>query len=75
MKALKFLALSLAFSISLGAVGLAGQIPTVAPSGLPCETVGEIQFICGLISPEDLAVVPGSEWVVASGNGSVPRFV
>ena len=74
MKALKFLALSFAFSIPLGAVGLAGQIPTVAPGGLPCETVGEIQFICDLISPEDLAVVPGSEWVIASGNRAGGRI-
>ena len=33
-----------------------------------CAPVGEIQFICDLISPEDLAVLPGSEWVIASGN-------
>ena len=33
----------------------------------PCEPVGEIQFICDLISPEDLAILPGSEWVIASG--------
>ena len=33
-----------------------------------CAPVGEIQFICNLISPEDLAVLPGEEWVIASGN-------
>ncbi len=33
-----------------------------------CAPVGEIQFICDLISPEDLAVLPGEEWVIASGN-------
>ena len=33
-----------------------------------CEAVGEIQFICGVISPEDLAIVPGAEWVIASGD-------
>ena len=33
-----------------------------------CEPVGEIRFICDLIGPEDLAVVPGEEWVIASGN-------
>ena len=32
-----------------------------------CAPVGEIQFICNLISPEDLAVLPGEEWVIASG--------
>ena len=33
-----------------------------------CDAVGEIQFICDVISPEDFAVVPGSEWVIASGD-------
>ena len=33
-----------------------------------CEAVGKIQFICGVISPEDLAVVPAVEWVIASGD-------
>jgi hypothetical protein len=34
----------------------------------PCTPVGEVEFICGLISAEDLAILPGSEWVIASGN-------
>ena len=33
-----------------------------------CAPVGNIRFICDLISPEDLAVIPGEEWVIASGN-------
>lgn len=39
-----------------------------AVGAAPCEPVGEIRFICDLISPEDLAVVPGSEWIITSGN-------
>ena len=57
MKTLQLLSLSVAV---LG--GIAG------PSAAACEAVGEIQFICGVIGPEDLAIVPGSEWVIASGN-------
>ena len=34
----------------------------------PCTPLGEIRFVCGLVSAEDLAVLPGSEWVIASGN-------
>ena len=30
--------------------------------------MGDIKFICNLISPEDLAVIPDSEWLIASGN-------
>ena len=68
MQSMQRLALSCAVFLPLGVATAAGQAPTVAPEGLPCEPVGEIRFICDLISPEDLAVVPGSEWVIASGN-------
>ena len=74
MHTTRTLAWSLACSLLLGVIGVAGQNPTVAPAGLPCDRVGEIQFICDLISPEDLAVVPGSEWVIASGNRAGGRI-
>ena len=35
---------------------------------IPCKPVGEVQFVCDLISAEDLAILPGSEWVITSGN-------
>ncbi len=57
MKTLQLLSLSVAV---LGGI--------VGPSAAACEAVGEIQFICGVIGPEDLAIVPGSEWVIASGD-------
>ncbi len=57
MSTLKLLSLSVALVL-----GIAG------PSAAVCEAVGEIQFICDVIGPEDLAIVPGSEWVIASGN-------
>lgn len=41
-------------------------VEVVPPAG--CAPVGNIRFICNLISPEDLAVIPGEEWVIASGN-------
>jgi len=65
VKKLKCLGFSLSAYLFLAS---AGQNETVAPAGIPCESVGRIQFICNLISPEDLAVLPGSEWVIASGN-------
>lgn len=37
-------------------------------SAQPCQPVEDIRFICDVISPEDLAVVPDSDWVIASGN-------
>jgi hypothetical protein len=45
------------------------QVPGYATVGAaPCKPVGAIQFICTLVSPEDLAIIPASEWVIASGN-------
>src|SRR5262245_51752711 len=38
---------------------------TQQPSG--CEPAGNVRFICGVPSPEDLVPVPRSNWVVASG--------
>jgi hypothetical protein len=32
-----------------------------------CEPDGEVQFLCGPVSPEDLAALPDSPWVIASG--------
>jgi hypothetical protein len=37
------------------------------PARAACEADGKAEFICGLKSPEDLAHVPGSEWVIVSG--------
>jgi hypothetical protein len=39
-----------------------------------CETIGNVRFICDQLGPEDLAVVPGSEWVLSSrmvANGAI----
>jgi len=40
----------------------------------PCNPAGNVQFVCGQEAPEDLVVLPGSEWVFASdfgGNGGI----
>jgi len=33
-----------------------------------CDPIGNIHFICDVQAPEDFAIVPGSEWVLTSGN-------
>jgi hypothetical protein len=33
-----------------------------------CDPIGNIKFICGPISPEDLAVIPGDDWLIVSGD-------
>jgi hypothetical protein len=74
------LSLSLAFALGCNApepTAAPDPAPTAAPSVAPgyaavgvtpCNPVGDIRFVCNLISAEDLAVLPGSEWVIASGN-------
>jgi len=47
------------------ATSIRAQAPP-APAATPCNTVTAIQLICGQDAPEDLVVVPGSQWVVAS---------
>src|SRR5438477_7956090 len=39
-----------------------------------CEAIGNVRFICDQQGPEDLAAVPGSDWVLSSGmaaNGAI----
>jgi hypothetical protein len=57
--------LSLLLMFAAPAAGL--QAPPAAP--VPCTPSGNIQFICNQEAPEDLVVVPGSEWVIASDYG------
>ena len=59
VRLLRFVGVSVAVSLSLG---------IAQRSAATCEAVGEVHFICGVISPEDLAIVPGAEWIIASGD-------
>src|SRR5205085_7756853 len=43
------------------------------PAPAPCNPAGT-EYVCGQQAPEDLVVVPGGEWIVASsfaGNGGI----
>ena len=67
--------------VALAAVGCGGAGPEPEPAAdavpeppqfavtgeHPCDPVGDVRFICGLVSPEDVAVVPGGEWAFVSG--------
>ena len=35
-----------------------------------CDASGNVQFVCGLVGPEDLVVVPGGQMVIASGDAA-----
>ena len=34
-----------------------------------CRPAGDVQFVCGQQGPEDLVVLPGGQWVIASSFG------
>lgn len=40
----------------------------------PCTPEGDVQFICGAHEAEDLVLVPGTRWIIASGGGEGTNF-
>jgi len=66
---------------ALARAGMLGVLVALAPpldlSGQPatgCDRAGDVEFVCGQQAPEDLVVVPGSAWVLASaysGTGGI----
>ena len=47
------------------------ETPYAADAG--CKATDRLQFVCGPKNPEDLVLVPGTKWIIASsyvaGNG------
>jgi hypothetical protein len=39
-----------------------------------CEPSGEVSYVCGPKNPEDLVLVPGTQWVVSSGMAEGAGF-
>lgn len=58
MRVLAFCGLSIALISILGMAG---------PRAAGCDPLGDVQFVCDQVGAEDLVLVPGSAWVVASG--------
>jgi hypothetical protein len=58
------------FLMLLGLAAIAVPQGGGAPRQSSCDPLGNVQFVCGIISPEDLVTVPGGEWVIASGDAA-----
>ena len=54
----------------LGLLAVAVPQTTAPAKSAGCDPLGNVQFICGLVGPEDLVPVPGSDWVIASGDAA-----
>jgi hypothetical protein len=39
-----------------------------------CAPAGGLQFVCGPRNPEDLVLVPGTRWIIASGGAQFTNF-
>jgi hypothetical protein len=57
--------IQMSFALATMVGVLLGQAGQKTPD---CAAIGKVQFLCGVVSPEDMALVPGSDWVVTSGN-------
>ena len=57
------------FTLTGLAIALSGSLGLSAQSPADCRAAGDVQFVCGQQAPEDLVVLPGSQWVVASAYG------
>ena len=56
----------------VGAIVASHELSGQAP--VNCQPAGDVQFVCGQNGPEDLVVLPGAQWVIASsfgGNGGI----
>jgi sugar lactone lactonase YvrE len=53
-------------------IGASYELSAQAPAN--CQPARDVQFVCGQNGPEDLVVLPGAQWVIASsfgGNGGI----
>jgi len=55
----------------------AGAVASEEPGpATGCEGSGEYSYVCGPVSAEDLVLIPGTKWIVASGfGGSVSLYL
>ena len=57
----------LALAIATGAYLCSHPLQAQAPAASPCAPAAGLTFLCGLQNPEDIALVPGTRWLVATG--------
>jgi hypothetical protein len=61
---IEWIGFALGFVLLLTSQAFAAAEPRPLPG---CESDGELHFVCGLKQPEDLARIPGTRWLIASG--------
>jgi hypothetical protein len=54
----------------LAVAALAAPQAPAPPKPSACAPRDNVQFVCGLVGPEDLIEVPNSNWIIASGDAA-----
>ncbi len=62
-------------SVLLAALAAFGALTAgVVQAQGDCEPVGDLEFVCGPVNPEDLVLAPGTDWIVSSGMAEGAGF-
>jgi hypothetical protein len=59
---------------ALPAIVLTAILMPLASAQEACDAVGTVEFTCGLTNPEDLVLLPGTDWIVSSGMAAGSSF-
>src|SRR5947209_20566314 len=61
------MARNIRFGVLLTAMVIGASSSIIAAQSAACAPSGGLSFICGLQAAEDLVLVPGARWLIASG--------
>jgi len=64
-----YIAKSLAYVVVLFAISIVLVFSTARGADDGCEGFGVYSYVCGPVSAEDLVLIPGTKWIIASGFG------
>jgi sugar lactone lactonase YvrE len=60
--------------LQLAAVAALGLLAVGAQAQQSCTANGDVSYVCGPKNPEDLVLVPGTQWIVSSGMADGAGF-
>jgi hypothetical protein len=60
--------------VRLAAVVALGLLAVGAQAQQSCAATGDVRYVCGPQNPEDLVLVPGTQWIVSSGMAEGAGF-
>lgn len=61
-------------SFKFTAVAALGLLAVAAQAQQTCAADGDVSYVCGPKNPEDLVLVPGTQWIVSSGMAEGAGF-